>query len=394
MKIIVHVHEGLRNLYSFKLRSLLALLGILVGTASVVAMVSSGKLATNEALKQFKTLGTELLAISISDNDQYVASDNNLTLEQASGLLKADKNILIVSPYALANHPIIFEDHEIDGSILGITEEFANVAHVEIEQGRFISNLDGQAFYCVIGQSIYNKILEISSVSPIGQQIQIGKSLFTIIGIAKSWPENNFLLVNIDDTIMVPVYASATLNKYTIINNILMRLDPSADIDNVKNNIENILQQYHLSQSFTYRSAKELISHMAKQNEIFTVFLGLIGSISLLVGGIGVMNIMLVSIIERKREIGIRRAVGATPADIRALFLIEAIMLSILGGILGAIIGIVIAYIIALCWHWQFTLFLLPPIIGFSVSAATGVFFGFYPAHKASQLDPIESLRS
>jgi putative ABC transport system permease protein len=193
---------------------------------------------------------------------------------------------------------------------------------------------------------------------------------------------------------MVPVYASATLNKYTIINNILMRLDPSADIDNVKNNIENILQQYHLSQSFTYRSAKELISHMAKQNEIFTVFLGLIGSISLLVGGIGVMNIMLVSIIERKREIGIRRAVGATPADIRALFLIEAIMLSILGGILGAIIGIVIAYIIALCWHWQFTLFLLPPIIGFSVSAATGVFFGFYPAHKASQLDPIESLRS
>jgi putative ABC transport system permease protein len=133
---------------------------------------------------------------------------------------------------------------------------------------------------------------------------------------------------------------------------------------------------------------------MSKQSEILTVFLALIGGVSLLVGGIGVMNIMLVSVVERRREIGIRLAVGATRNDIRSLFLFEAVILALIGGTLGVLIGISIAYIIASLCHWEFTLFFMPPFMGFVVSATTGVFFGFYPAHKAALLDPIDALRS
>ena len=133
---------------------------------------------------------------------------------------------------------------------------------------------------------------------------------------------------------------------------------------------------------------------MRKQSDILTVFLGLIGGVSLLVGGIGVMNIMLVSVIERKKEIGIRLAVGARRRDIALLFLIESIILSLVGGLLGVMIGIGIAYVIAAYWQWPFTLFLLPPLIGFSVSVAVGIFSGFYPAYLAAKLNPIDALRS
>jgi putative ABC transport system permease protein len=397
MKLATHIEEGIYNLLSSKLRSLLALLGILVGTASIVAMVLGGELATNEALKQFKTLGTDLLSVTVKDlqdQDQHVETNKTLSLDQANKLIKADKNILLLSPYTQVLIPIQFEGQQINGSIVGVTEEFKKILHINLKNGRFISNLDKLGMYCVIGQTIYEQIKKNMLVDPIGKQIQIGKNFFTIIGIATQWPENNFINTNINESLMIPIGTSSIVSKFSSIDNIIVALNPKADIDKVKNNIGNYLRMYLDKNELFFRSAKELITHMEKQSEILTVFLGLIGSVSLIVGGIGVMNIMLVSIVERQREIGIRRAVGATQSDIRSLFLIEAMMLSLFGGLLGAIIGILIAYVIAYFWKWQFMLLLFPPIIGFTVSATTGIFFGFYPAYKASKLDPIEALRS
>jgi len=148
-----------------------------------------------------------------------------------------------------------------------------------------------------------------------------------------------------------------------------------------------------LSENCFFRSAKELIKSMEAQHKIFTLLLGLIGSISLLVGGIGVMNIMLVSVLERRREIGVRLALGALRKEIQWMFLSEAILLSLSGGFLGIIIGIFASYVIAAFVNWHFTIFLLPPFIGFTVSVFVGIFFGFYPAYKASQLNPIQTLR-
>lgn len=184
------------------------------------------------------------------------------------------------------------------------------------------------------------------------------------------------------------------MSKYTSVNNIIVRLQPDTNIDQIEQLISDVAAKVLHGKSISYRSAKELITKMKKQSAILTLFLALIGSISLLVGGIGVMNIMLVSVVERKREIGIRLAVGATPTDIAILFLIESVLLYLLGGLLGVIIGILIAYLLSLVWHWTFTFFIWPPIAGFTVSALTGVFFGFYPAFLAAKLDPIEGLRS
>jgi putative ABC transport system permease protein len=397
VKLINHLQEGFSNLLSSKLRSILALLGILVGTASVVAMVSAGELATNEALKQFKTLGTDLLAISVNDSSDQggaVGSLNNLLLSDVMAVPHSDSSIVDIAPYTQLYNPIQFNGHELNGSVLGVTEDFARIVHIELVNGRFISALDGYEFFCVIGDKINEQIKKFTFFDAIGQQVQIGKNLFTIIGVTKPWPENSFVYANIDYTIMVPILTSMSLSKYTAINNIILRLTPDANIEQVQQNITNYINQKVANKRLFFRSAKELIARMSKQSQIFTVFLGLIGSISLIVGGIGVMNIMLVSVVERRREIGIRLAVGAKRTDIWALFLLEAIMLSLIGGTCGVILGIMIAYVLALFSQWQFTLFLLPPLIGFTVSVAIGIFFGYYPAYKASQLDPIEALRS
>lgn len=398
MKLMANINEGLLNLVSSKLRSILALLGILVGTASVVAMVSGGELATNEAIKQFKILGTDLLAITLSDSSKEEKKESvtqeNLTVEQANSFPALDANIVDVAPFSQVYNPAQFNGHQLNGTVIGVTDGFQRVAHVELAKGRFVSTLDGYGFYCVIGHSIYEEIKKYSFTDPVGQQIQVGKDIFTIVGIAKSWPENSFVYANVNSAIMVPILAASSISKYAVINNIILRLKPGSDIDQVKNHIVNYFNVNLGNKQLFFRSAKELIASMTKQSDILTIFLGLIGSISLLVGGIGVMNIMLVSVVERRREIGIRLAVGATRKDIRHLFLVEAIMLSLVGGILGVIIGIFISFVIAFFSNWEFVVFLWPPLIGFTVSVAIGVFFGFYPAYQASQLDPIIALRS
>lgn len=398
MKLIDHAKEGLSNLYFAKLRSLLALLGILVGTASVVAMVLGGRLATNEALRQFKSLGTDLLAVSIhSARDEERAARGRaeqLSLSQSLGLTTINQHILRVAPYTQAFHPVFYEGQSINGMLLGVTESFADIMRIQLQTGRFISVADQYEFYCVIGQDVYQQLKKITQKDPIGQTLQIGKNVFVIVGVADSWPENNFLYANIDTSILVPIMASMVMSQYTTINNVIMRLAPDIDIQQIEQDISAALTTLIPGKQVTYRSAKELIAKMKKQSDILTLFLGLIGSISLFVGGIGVMNIMLVSVIERRREIGIRLAVGARRKDIATLFLMEAVMLSLVGGVLGVVIGMLIALMIATLWHWEFTLFLWPPLAGFSVSVAVGIFFGSYPAYLAAKLDPIDALRS
>ncbi len=396
MKFTAQLQEGMLNLFASKLRSILALLGILVGTASVVAMVLGGELATNEALKQFKTLGIDLLAVSLSNAEggQNSGKQNDLSVAVIRDLAASNSAILAVAPYVQVYSNTLFNGHALNGAVLGVTEEFKQIVNVTLAKGRFISDLDGYAFYCVIGKNMYDEMKKYSFADPIGQQIQVGNNIFTIIGVAAAWPENNFVYASIDNAILVPINAAMLLSKYAEIGNIILRLAPDADIDQTKNHIENYLQQYAANKHFFFRSAKEIVARMGKQSEILTIFLGLIGGISLLVGGIGVMNIMLVSVVERRREIGIRLAVGATSNDIRWLFLLEAVLLALVGGVLGVITGIVIAYVIAWFSHWEFTLFLLPPLVGFFVSTVTGIFFGFYPAHKAALLQPIDALRA
>lgn len=398
MKYIEHAREGLRNLYFSKLRTILALLGVLVGTASVVAMVLGGQLATNEALKEFRSLGTDLLAVSInaSSSDSPVSSGkmDQLSLEDALSLQQADPDIMESAPYTQLFHPMYYQGKTVNGMILGVTKSFANIVKIKMDKGRFISLADRYQFYVVVGHEVYESLKRIYFKDPLGQQLQIGNNIFVIVGVAAPWPENGFVYASIDTAVMVPIMASTLISKYSTINNVIFRLKPDADIPKVENAVSAAVTRAVSGKQVSFRSAKELIEKMKRQSNILTVFLALIGSISLIVGGIGVMNIMLVSVVERKREIGIRLAVGARRRDIGALFLTESVMLSLVGGVIGVVLGIFIAYVIAMLWHWEFRLFLLAPLAGFTVSVAVGIFFGFYPAYKASRLDPIDALRS
>lgn len=393
MKLQSHFFEAWSNLISNKLRTFLAILGVLVGTASVVAMVSGGELATRAALAQFKLLGTNLLAVQLS-SAAGATSNQKLSLKTALQLANSVPQLEVVSPYTTIYMPLSYNGHNIEGQIVGVTNNIMDIMKLKMQSGRFISFLDTYEPFCVVGQSVYQTIKQSTLKNPIGQQITLGNHFLTIVGVIESVDNNSFMYVDVNNAVFIPIQESLLLNKYTDISNILLRLSPNVDIDTVQKKVSDYFSENASGKQLYFQSAKQLIESMQKQQAILTLFLGFIGSISLLVGGIGVMNIMLVSVTERKREIGIRLAIGAKRRDIQFMFLIEAIVLSLLGGFLGVVIGILISFIIAMARGWGFTLFIIPPLAGFFVSVLTGVFFGFYPAHKAAKLDPIETLRA
>jgi putative ABC transport system permease protein len=384
------------NLTSTTLRTILAMLGILVGTASVVAMVSSGQMATQQALAQFKSLGTDMMSISLySEGNSGSSSSDTPTfdLTKALAIENASPAIKTVAPYTLLYAPASYQGNSINSSIIGATYALSEVVRIKMKLGRFISDLDHYEPYCVIGNAIYKNI-EPYAGNPIGTQIKLGDMLFTIIGVADNWPENGFFNQDLNNSIIIPIRASNLLSKYANIENVVLQLFPNSDIPAVQEDLTRYIKGVAPDKKLFFRSAKELVKSMGAQHDIFTMLLGFIGSVSLLVGGIGVMNIMLVSVMERRREIGIRLALGARRKEIQWMFLSEAILLSLSGGLLGILTGILCSFIIAEFAHWHFEVFFWPPFIGFSVSVLIGIFFGIYPAHKASQLDPIQTLRT
>jgi putative ABC transport system permease protein len=400
MNLQGHLRDALTNLYVAKLRSLLAVLGILIGTASVVAMVSGGELATRQALNEFKALGTDLLAVTISQGEQ--SNETEASAENAGKKLSPDEvldlkdvspDIIQVAPYINVYANATFASRSIDAGVLGVTEDFFGVAKLQMLRGRFVRYLDKYSAFCVVGSNVYEQ-LKGYALDPIGEQINLGGTIFTIIGALKPWQENSFIYASLNDSIFIPIEAATVISKYADISNIVIKLTPQANIEYVIADITKKLETEAPGKKLYFQSAKQFIKGMEHEREILTIFLGLIGSIALVVGGIGIMNIMLVSVTERRREIGIRLAIGAKRRDIQMLFLVESVTLALFGGICGVLIGILISYILALSKGWEFTLFFMPPAIGFGVSVCIGIFFGFYPAYKASKLDPIETLRS
>ena len=396
MSLYSHTQQALLTLMASKLRSFLAILGVLVGTASVVALINCGQLATEKALAQFKTLGTDLLAISVFQR----ASDGTIgggdfiplsTWRQFSTIIPAIKEI---APYGTAYQSMSFQGVVVPGAIIGADETLASIIHIELARGRFVSTFESFEHVCVIGDGLFKKLQQIQFDTKIDQQLQIGSALYTIIGIAKPWKENGFFNEDINQSVIIPIAGMALVSKDSKINNAVVLLKPNNNIDRVIEQINHHISIQAPKLNTFIRSAKQIIESMESQGQIFTLLLGVIGSISLLVGGIGIMNVMLVSVNERKKEIGIRKAIGAKNHDIQALFLVESVMLSLAGGLIGVIIGCMVTWIIAYFSHWPFTLYILPPLAGFAVSVVTGVFFGFYPARRAAKLEPIVSLRS
>lgn len=389
--------SALANISLAKVRSMLTVLGILIGTASVVALLLSGQLASEHALAQFKVLGTNLLSIQIQQSNNAAGGHDSaqLTIPQAINSITADPDLTLVAPYIVSYSSVSYDDHQLDAVTIGATETFSTALKIQLQSGRFISVLDKQQNFAVIGAQIAQQLQKFGVLNPIGKQIPLNNSVFTIVGVMQPWTENSFFSENIDNCIVIPLQNLMNSGTQQNINNILYQFQGAQiDIDKVQTTLTQYFQTFFPHATLFIHSPQQIITGMKEQSKTFTLLLGVIGSISLVVGGIGVMNMMLVSVMQRRLEIGIRRAVGARRSDILELFLFESVVLSLIGGIVGIAVGIATAFIISFTAHWQFHIYWFPPTIGFLVSTMVGIICGFYPATQAAKLDPILVLQN
>lgn len=393
MDFLRQIREAFQNLLSAKLRSLLAILGILVGTGSVVALISSGQLATQAALKQFKNLGTNIISMSANMGGSSSNQSDRLTVALLDKLQQVNQNITSVIPYGMSYVNVDYNGQNIDGQVVGATEAMQPVLKLHLNSGRFVSFLDSDEHFAIIGSNIAKQLKDKAYVyQPVGKELQVGNSFYQIIGTLKPWPENVFVSADMNDSLLVPLKAMEELSKYATISNVIFKVKKGADLQALQEQIKAFMRENLPSMQVRFRSPVSLIKVMSKQHETFTWLLTAIGSISLIVGGIGVMNIMLVSVVERRREIGIRMAIGAKRSDIRWMFVIESVALTFFGGLLGVALGVLASFVLATAAGWDFHLFIVPPMVGFGVSVLVGMLSGFYPAYAASKLDVIIAL--
>ena len=305
MTLTHHYQQAWINLSASKLRAFLAILGILVGTAAVVALLSCGQLATEKALAAFKALGTDLLSIALFQQEQSASahSTEQLPLTIWRQIPEKIPAVLSIAPYATTYQNMSFQGHVFQGPVIGADESLAKIMNIQLTRGHFVSFVDSFEHFCVIGNGIAQKIQALTLDDPIGQQMRLGQTLYTIIGIAKPWQESGFFNEDVNQAVIIPILGMPMVSKDSKINNAVMLLKPDSPIDEVIEHIKQWIKTYAPTITIFPRSAKQIIASMENQAQIFTLLLGVIGSISLVVGGIGIMNVMLVSVSERVKKL-------------------------------------------------------------------------------------------
>jgi len=403
----------LKSLLSNKMRSFLTMLGVIIGVGAVIIIMSVGAGAQSLIISQIKTLGTNLVGVlpGKSEDKGPPASImgiviTTLTYEDALALAEKQNvpNIVAVSAHAQGVASVNWESNEYDTNISGITASYMDVEGGEVKEGRFItkeeeSNLSKVA---VLGSTVAKELF--GATDPIGRQIKIKKHSFEVIGTMKERGTVGFQ--NADDQIFIPVRTMQKLiSGVNYLGFIRAKVDYEENIPLVMSDMATTLRERHgitdktgASDDFTIRSAAAQLEIITTVTNALKYFLAAMAAISLVVGGIGIMNIMLISVRERTREIGLRKAIGANNSDILSQFLIEATTITLLGGIIGIIGGTILSFLVsviikALGYSWDFVISPSSVILASLVSIAVGLAFGIYPARKASQLQPVEALR-
>ncbi len=377
-----------------RLRTALGIIGIMVGISSVIAMVSVGEIAQEQAKQQFEELGTDIVVIRKSFES---ARDAVIDLEDAIALDSTVDAVVQAAPRVLDNGEFLHSGKNVgSGSVSGVTSSFAPVNQLVVREGRFISDFDTGRYFCVIGADVAAEIQKIGVSRPVGTTVDIGGRLFTIVGVLESIEEKFVLPVQIDAnrSIFIPISTAQRIAWQPEIEVIIARSRTDVHHQKVALDISQYFERRSRGLILQIITAKELIARMESQMNIFSLLLGAVGSISLIVGGIGIMNIMLVSVAERRQEIAIRRALGARRGDIQSQFLTESIILTMVGGIFGIALGLAITWGICSYTNWEFMISVTSIASGLGTAAIAGLFFGFQPAYQASRLDPIAGLQS
>ncbi len=383
----IYIKEAITCLKANRLRSFLALLGLLIGTASVVALITIGFLAKTAALDQFKNLGTQKLLVHMNSEsvpDYNINSFNNLILTNKTNFFNAN----IINSYHPLNNSFkiaYYQDIKLQSLQMGVTQSLFNSLKLKLASGRFISDHDKMRNFAVIGDEI---VKQTDGKVKIGNNIVIDNISYIIVGILEHWPVDPLFSHDINHSILLPITTAQYISDSNI-NEIYFDVNEGISPTLAEKYLQSLLSKLLPGQTLQFTNAEQIIEQLEAQAQILTILLGTIGAISLLVGAIGVMNIMLVSIIERKTEIGIRMAIGATPYDIKIQFLAETICLAVIGGILGTCLGIIIPYVICYFSGWDFTLPISSIFLGLSISLGVGIISGYYPASKASKMLPV-----
>ena len=388
-----------------KLRSFLTMLGVVIGVAAVIAMVALGRGAQESVKERIASLGTTLLTVipnqargagGIAGGDTRVAllmSDSD-ALEQRSTILSG------IEPEMSRQLQVQYGNQNTNTSIIGTTSNYADVRKFNVAAGRMFSTQEdaSRARVAVVGSQVLEDLGIASPDAIVGEPIRVGGIAFTVVGALESKGQGSGF-ANPDDQVLIPIQTA----RYRVMGTDRLRtlnvLAPTEDqIPDAMVEIQKILRREHRLRAgqpddFQIRSQADFLNTLGQTTQVFTLLLAGIAAVSLLVGGIGIMNIMLVSVTERTREIGIRKALGATRLNILFQFLIEAVVLCLLGGIAGILMGAGMAEILKIAFHWNVSIAPASVLISFFFAAAVGIVFGVWPARRASGLDPIIALR-
>ena len=390
-----------------KTRALLTCLGIIVGIAAVIAVLAIGKGASTMMLTEISSMGNNLMMVFPDWNRRGqvrsgMGAGQTMTAADAEAI-KEELGYLVkyVSPAVNVGCQLVRQNKNWNCRVSGVSSDMPEVRNWQVGEGRFFSEDEERNYMrvCVIGTTVQQNLFE-DEENPIGQTIRIGQMPFKIVGVlaskgANGWGQDQ------DDTVMAPYTTVGRVlqrSKFRSINMMNISLASMDDLEEATREIKALLRQRHKlpdyqDDDFEVRDTKEIMATMGSVSSLMTILLTAVAAISLLVGGIGIMNIMLVSVTERIKEIGLRMAIGATPFMILSQFIIEAVVLSTVGGALGVGLGIGAAHAIGEINHWPIVIEVSSAIYSFLFSAFVGMFFGFYPAYRASRLNPIDCLR-
>lgn len=391
------------SLLSNKMRTILTMLGIIIGVGAVIVMVSIGMGVRQNITNSIASLGSNMLIVTPGSANKggvrsAAGSSQKLKLDDAEAIKKKIKNIDYVSPTVNSSYQIVYGNENWNSSVYGVTPEYLKIRSLSVTSGSFItaSDINSRNRVAVIGSTVASNLFD--TTNPVGKNIRIGNQPFRVIGVLESKGQSS-MGNDQDDVVIIPLTtAQERLMGITYIRSINIQVSDSSKMDLVQEQVESLLRQRHRIRTgqdddFTVRNLTSLLETVNNTTTMLTLFLGSIAAISLLVGGLSIMNIMMVSVTERTREIGIRKALGATFKDIMLQFLIEAVIIGVVGGVLGILFGVGSALLVSKVSTFTTYITVFPIVISFSFSVGIGLFFGLYPARKAARLDPIEALR-
>ncbi|PKN10393.1 MAG: multidrug ABC transporter substrate-binding protein [Deltaproteobacteria bacterium HGW-Deltaproteobacteria-7] len=400
------VKISLRALRVNKMRSALTMLGIIIGVAAVITMLAVGKGASNKISEQIATVGSNLIIVlpgSTTTGGIRLGSGaiQNLTRADADAIKNECSAVLTTAPVLNGGAQIVYGNQNWATVVYGTDENMVVVRDWTLAAGRNFNDQEvrSAAKVCVLGQTVVDNLF--GNDDPVNKAIRIKKVPFTVIGVLESKGQS-MIGQDQDDVIYVPVTA-AQRNLFGrtfpgTVRSIMVKAKSAEDLNRAETQIKELLRQRHRlspnqEDDFTVRNLTQMMQMAEQASQVMALLLAAIAGVSLLVGGIGIMNIMLVSVTERTREIGIRMAVGAKSWDIRTQFIIEALILSLIGGLIGVLLGIFAAELLSFFAGWTILISTYSIVLSFGFSGLVGIFFGFYPAYKASLMNPIDALR-